>query len=87
MNLRHVFDVDRRAVHGLDGQIVQIVQQYRAAVHPNLILGLGKFCRTRRQYQVLQVQGIRDIDRRKLLRVQFLRFRSTITARCFPPNG
>jgi hypothetical protein len=39
MHLRNVLDVYSCAIHGLDGQIIQIVETHRTAVHPNLILG------------------------------------------------
>ena len=72
MNLRDIFDVNRRAIHGFDGQVVQFVEPQRAAVDPDLIFGFGHLRRARRQDQVLQSQGIRDIDRRKLLGVELI---------------
>ena len=71
-HLRDVLHIDGRAVHGLDGQVVQFVEHQRAAVDPDLIFGLRQLGGARGQNQVLQVQGIRDVDRRKLFGVELV---------------
>ena len=71
-HLRHILHVNRGAIHRLDGQIVQFVHRDRAAVHLDLILGLGHFGRARREDQVLQVQRVRNIERRKLFGVELI---------------
>src|SRR5665213_2806046 len=72
VDLRHVLHVDCGAVHRFDRQIVQIVEQDRAAVYPDLILGLGELGGSGGQNQVLQVQGVGDVDGRELPRVEFV---------------
>ncbi len=72
MNLGHVFHVNGRAVYCLDGQIIQIVQDDGTAVDANLIFGAGEFRGAGGKNQVLQVQGVRDIERRKLLGIELI---------------
>src|SRR5207244_1551592 len=72
-DLGDVLHVDRRAIDSLDGQIIQLVENQRTAVHPDLIFRAGQLGRPRRQNQILEVQRIRYIDGRKLFRVELLR--------------
>ena len=38
-DLRHILDVDRRAIYRLDGQVVEVVHRDRAAVDADLVFG------------------------------------------------
>ena len=58
VHLRHVADINRRSIYGLDGQVVQLIQLERAAVDANQIFRSGELSCTRRQDQVLLVKSI-----------------------------
>ena len=65
--------VDRCAVHAPDRQIVQARDGLRAAVHFHRVLQGPHFRRARGENQVLRVDRIHDVIRRKTLGLQCLR--------------
>ena len=52
--------------------MVEVVDARQTAVQPDRILRSGELRGARRQDQVLQVQGVRDVERRQSLRVQLV---------------
>ncbi len=71
-HLGHILHVDGRAVDGVDGQIVEIVEEQRAAVDLDLIFGPGELRGAGGQDEVLLVQGVGDVDGRKLFGVELV---------------
>ena len=67
-----VLHVDRGAVDGSDWQVVELVDGGQTAVQPDRILDAAEFRGAGGQDQVLEIQGIRDIDWRQPLRVQLI---------------
>ena len=67
MNLADVLDEDRGPIDDLDRNIVEIVDGRGRGVGPDGILRAAEFCRARRQRQVLRVDGVDDVERRKSL--------------------
>src|SRR5262249_14982546 len=72
MDSRHILDVNRGSIDGLDRQFVELVDDERAAVQFDGILGSREFGCPRRQNQILQAQRIRYVNWRKLFRVQLV---------------
>ena len=72
MNLRHVLHKYGGTVDGLYRNVVEIGKRQRTAIDLDLILGAGQFRGARRKNQVLQIQGVRNIDRRELFGVQLV---------------
>ncbi len=66
-HLRHVANVDRRAVDHLDRQVVQLVQHARAAVELDLVIDVADLGVAGGQNQVLVGQRVGDVDRREPL--------------------
>ena len=60
-----VLHVNRRAIHGLDRQIIQFLDGLRAAVHLYVVLKHPELCSARRENQILRIDGIYDVHRGK----------------------
>ena len=66
----HVSDfahVDRRAIDGLDREIVKFLDGLRAAIHLHVVLKGAELCSAGRENQVLRTDGVDDINGRKPL--------------------
>ena len=61
----HVADVDHRAVHRLDGQVVQLIDNRRGGVGFDGVLEAVDLHRPRGHDQVLRGDGVDHIDRRE----------------------
>src|SRR5262249_45545619 len=68
----NVFHVDGGAVDGLDWQHIEVVDDGQAAVQTDRIFRAGKLRGSRRHDEVLEVQGVGDINRRQPLRVELV---------------
>ena len=69
VDLRDIFYINRRAVTVLIGQLLSRSTVQEAAIHANLIFGFRNFGGARGQNQILQVEGVRYINGRKLFGV------------------
>src|SRR5581483_6720299 len=72
-DMRHVLDEDRRAVDRLDGQVVQGGDQAGTAVEHDLVFAVADLRGSRRQNQVLRVDGVRDIGGRQMVGIERIR--------------
>ena len=84
VNGSDILHVDRGAVNRLDRKVVEVGKNRRAAVQPHRILGRRKFRSSSRKDEVLKIQGVRDIDRRKLFRVEFVEIQVDDDLAVFP---
>ena len=72
-HLGHVPHVDSRAIHHLDGQVVELVQQLGTAVELYLVIDVAELGSSRRENEVLLAQGTRNVRRREPFGVERLR--------------
>ncbi len=69
-HVRDVAHVDRRRAHGLDRQVVQLGDRLRAAVDVDVVLGRPDLLRAGRQNQVLLADGVDDVVRHQVQRLE-----------------
>ena len=67
VNLADVLHEDRRAIDDLDRDVVEVVDGRRRRVGADGILRVADLGRAGRQRQVLRIDGIHDVERRKSL--------------------
>ena len=60
-DLRHVAEVDRRALDGFDGQIVEFFENPRAGIDFDVVLGRPDFGSAAGQNKILRVDGVHDV--------------------------
>jgi hypothetical protein len=72
-HVRDVADVDRRAAHHLDRQVVQLLDAVRAAVQTHVVLEPADLRRAARQDQVLRRNRVDDVGRGQPLGLERLR--------------
>ncbi len=70
VNLRHVAQINRRAIHNLDWQAVQVINQARIGIHGNIVFGSANFRRAAGQNYILRVDGVDDILGDQIFRLQ-----------------
>ena len=63
-HLRDVADVDHRAVHFLDREVVEVEDGVRAAVEPHAVFSAADLGRARREHDVLRRESAADVGRR-----------------------
>ena len=67
---RDITDIHRCPIHVADGDVVQFVQDLRAAIHRDVVLAHSYLRRAGRQDDVLINDRIADVLRRKPARVE-----------------
>ncbi len=72
-NRRHVLEINRRAVHRFDRQVVHLADNLGTIVQANRIFGIAHLDGAGRQDQVLKIERVRDVDGRQLLGVKRVR--------------
>ena len=70
---RNIADINHGPVHIADGDLIQIVQNHRAAVDRDIVLARSYLRRAGRQDDVLSLDCIADVLRRKPPRVESVR--------------
>ena len=65
-----ILHVNRRAVDGLDREIVEFLDGLRAAIHLHAVLQGAELRSARRENQVLRTDGVYDINGRKPLSLE-----------------
>ncbi len=68
--MRHVVDVDDRAVDCLDRQVVEVLHGNRAAVQFDVVLELSYLLRAGRDDQILRIDRVDDVVGRNAARLQ-----------------
>ena len=71
-NVRDFFHVDRGAIRGFDGEVVQLLNALRTAVHLDRIFESAELRRAGGQNQILLVDGVNDVHGRETLCLQRL---------------
>ncbi len=72
-HLCHIADVNHRAVHLLDRQIIQHLQDLRAGVEPHVVFAVANFLRAGWQDHILYVDRVAYVDGRQTFAVKFRR--------------
>ncbi len=69
-NVGHVLDVDGRVPNGSDRQIVQFLNCLRSPIHVHLVFVRANLGGPGGKNQVLNINGIHDVERRQAFRLQ-----------------
>ena len=71
-HLSDIANVNDRAIHLFDRQIVQHLQNFRTGIQPHVVFAVADFLCAGRQDDILRVDRVADINGRQSFAVKFL---------------